>query len=182
MNTSMGSISLRTTAFVLIMVLSLVWSAVAQAQSPDDRSADVQYKKPSSPSGPVAGTTPAPTPEGGLLIEEELCVAPGASVTVEDADRTQGTFIAGDGASVNRIEGGILVSGSPQNVAGGDQKLDTETASIVTSTGISQCAEEASVGDVLPDTAGVPLILLALGGILIATGTATALLRRPGQR
>ncbi len=178
-DTSIRLTTLQAALFVLALILSFVWSAVAQAESHDARSADVQYKKAGSPSGPVAGTTSSPTPEGSLLIEGKFCVAPGASVTAEDADRTQGTFIDGENASVTQVAGGVLISGSPQNVAGGNQVFDIESASVVSSTGISQqCAEQAAVGGVLPNTAGPSLILFALGGVLVATGAATAFLRR----
>jgi hypothetical protein len=181
--TSMRPLSLRITAVALVVVLSLVWTAVAQAQSPDDRSADVQYKRLGPPSGPVAEVTPEVTPEGALLIEGEICVVPGASVTVEDADGTRGTYIDGEGASITPADNGVSVSGNPQIVTGGDQALDTATAVVVASTGISEeCDERAWVGGVLPDTAGAPLILLALGGVLVIAGTATAFLRRPSQR
>ncbi len=182
-NKGARTLPLRMTAVALVLVLSLVWAAAAQAQSPEDRSADVQYKRLGPPSGPVAEVQPEVTPEGALLIEGEICVVTGASVTVEDADGTRATYIDGDGASITAAEDGLLVSGSPKIVSGGDGALDTGTAVVVTSTGISEeCDERAWVGGVLPDTAGAPLVLLALGGMLVIAGTATAFLRRTGRR
>jgi hypothetical protein len=127
--------------------------------------------------------------------EGEFDVASGASVVIDDADGTQGTFI--DGVNATITDGSIRVeaTGDPLNVAGGNGVLnDTVCNSIVTSTGISADTDAQGEGavagassgssggaalSVLPDTSGP---ILGYAGALIVAGAGMLLLRYNARR
>jgi hypothetical protein len=74
----------------------------------------------------------------------ELAASGTVSVTVEDADGTQGTFENGVNADITLQEDGsllITVTGEPINVAGGDNVLNTTGLTGVSSEGVS-CVDE----------------------------------------
>ncbi len=93
------------------------------------------------------GTTPDVVDTGDVLSiagDFELAASGTVSVTVEDADGTQGTFEDGVNAEITQEEDGsllITVTGEPTNVAGGDNVLNTTGLTGVSSEGIT-CAGE----------------------------------------
>lgn len=135
-------------ALSIAFVAALSWSAVAQAQSADD-----QYDEPVAPSGPaaeaecsVSGDTDGVVNAGDTVVcAGEYVIVEGASVTLEDSDGTQGTFIDGQNAEIT--EGSLIidVAGDPLNVVGGNEVLNTEGLFVVATTGIS--AAENVVAD-----------------------------------
>lgn len=135
-------------ALSIALVAALSWSAVAQAQSADD-----QYDEPVAPSGPaaeaecsVSGDTDGVVNAGDTVVcVGEYVIVEGASVTLEDSDGTQGTFIDGQNAEIT--EGSLIidVAGDPLNVVGGNEVLNTEGLFVVATTGIS--AAENVVAD-----------------------------------
>jgi len=139
----------------LAVLVSLCWSAVAHAQPADD-----QYAAPASPSGPatsaqctVSGDTDGVVNAGDQVVcEGEYDVADGASVTLQDADGTQGTFV--DGVNAVITEGSIVirVTDAPIiNAPGANGVLDTEGLFVVATTGIAAAGGAATGGVVAGD-------------------------------
>lgn len=136
-------------ALAIALVAAMSWSAVAQAQSAGD-----QYDEPVAPSGPAAeaqcsvfGDTDGLVNSGDTVIcAGEYVIADGASVTLEDSDGTQGTFVDGQNAEIT--EGSIItdVAGDPLNVVGGNGVLNTEGLFVVATTGISAAGGAADDG------------------------------------
>jgi len=137
----------------LAVLVSLCWSAVAHAQPADD-----QYAAPASPSGPatsaqctVSGDTDGVVNAGDQVIcEGEYDVADGASVTLQDADGTQGTFVDGINAVITEGSIVIRVTDAPIiNVPGANGVLDTEGLFVVATTGIAAAGGSAATGGVV---------------------------------
>ncbi len=181
----------RIVGFALAMVLALVWGTAAHAQSADD-----QYGTPTSPSGPLSGesvsvlndTDGVANAGDVLLIEGDFTIAEGSSVTLQDADGTQGTLI--DGVNAQIVEGSVrmTLTGDPVNVSGGDGVLGTDGLTAVASTGISASSGGGGssgvggvVAGVLPSTGG-SLLLLSLGGLAISGAGLVLIGRRPSTR
>lgn len=153
-------------------------------------SSDFQYDSPSAAEGPMSGDpvevegSTGGTFESGsvLLIAGSFSVAPGASVTLEDADGTRATMIEGEGASVVQRGQELAVSGAPARVSGGDERLGTEGLRVSSSTGVAAEGvappeeEWGSVGIAALPATGGPL-LLALLGAVAAVGAGLAIRR-----
>jgi LPXTG-motif cell wall-anchored protein len=181
----------------LAIAVLLFWSVPANAQAADD-----QYAEPVSPSGPAAGLAVTVEDNDGngiispgdvIIIPGEYDVADGASVTLQDADGTQGTLIDDVNAVITKGSVVIEVTDWPIiNVPGENGVLDIEGLFVVATTGIS--AEDDAVaptpaGDdvasggvsdaapegVLPDTGGI--VSLSLLGTLMLVGTGLLIAR-----
>lgn len=178
-----------TAGVAVAMAFAFVFSTVAGAQSPGMRSMDDAY--PEDPSSSAAGAA-----AGGSCLyvrsSDDLfnkgdaagypgafSVAPGASLVLDDADGSLGTFIDGENAQISERRGGgiaVAVTGNPINVGGGNGELNSTVCdSIVASTGISALTGGAggSAGgaalSVLPDTGGSALVVY-LGALTVAAG------------
>lgn len=193
--------------FAVAIVLALTWTVTAQAQS-----FKAQYGDRVAPSGPAAGAEcTSLQSDDGLLnagdtvsFEGSFTVAPGASLVLEDSDKTQGTLIDGENAEISAGDNGnieLLVTGAPLNPVGGDGVLSSDVCnSVGTTTGIAAAqgvgfsggaAEGAASGgtasdssaliSVLPDTGGT-LLLALLGGLaFMGAGLAVHRLRVRGR-
>lgn len=177
-------------AFAVAAALSCAVALAAGASA--QTSADVQYGALQASAGPAAGLScSALESDDGLLdagdvvtFPGDFSVASGAAVVLDDADGTQGTLIDGQNARIGADGITIEVTGEPINVAGGDGVLnDTVCDSIVATTGVfgasagpsgGSSGSEALVG-LLPDTGGVPFLLLAA---LAAIGTGVVIVGR----
>jgi LPXTG-motif cell wall-anchored protein len=143
-----------TLALAIALLAALSWSAVAHAQSADD-----QYDEPAAPSGPAAEAecsvfddTDGEVNSGDTVVcEGDYVVAEGASVTLEDSDGTQGTFVDGQNAEIT--EGSLIidVAGDPLNVVGGNEVLNTEGLFVVATTGISAADDDGGADEVVAD-------------------------------
>lgn len=191
----------------LAMVSALFFATLASAQAPEARSATDQYEKPAAPEGPLAGKSCSKLEIGSddglfnagdtVTYLGDFSVVPGASVTLDDADKTIGTFVDGENADISqgaRVGVKIAATGDPVGVDGGNEALnDSVCNSLVGSQGLSgqedgaagngnggasggdSSAEpggsgpEGAVMGVLPDTGGIA-ISAYLGALLVAAG------------
>lgn len=160
-----------TLALAVAVVVALSWSAVAGAQSADD-----QYDEPVAPTGPaaeaqcsVSGDTDGVVNSGDVVAcAGDYVIAEGASVTLQDSDGTQGTFIDGQNAEITEGSIIIAVAGDPLNVVGGNVVLNTEGLFVVATTGVSAAGDGAAVdGGAVDDGA-------AGGGAVAEADDATA--------
>lgn len=136
------SMTARAMAVLLAALAALFLGATAGAQT----SSDAQYGAPTAPSGPLAGLpvqvlVDAPpvgvvSPGDLLRISGNYVISPGASVTLQDADGTQGTLIDGQNANIYTGSVMIRVTGYPFNQTGGNGVLNTRGLRVVASTGI----------------------------------------------
>lgn len=137
-------------AFIAAAMLALSWAPSAIAQQGD------QYGGTVAPSGPAAGAqcTVAGDTDGVVNSGDtvacvgEFDISEGASVTLEDSDGTQGTFV--DGENANITEGSIIieVTGEPAGVVGGNEVLNTDGLFVVATTGIFAAEDdEVAAGD-----------------------------------
>lgn len=178
-------------ALALALAATLFFATLANAQSPEQKSAEFQYEELEAPSGPLAGI-PCLGPEDAdgvvgpgdvITLAGSFAVSPGASIVLQDTDGTQGTLIDGVNAEIAAVDGiEVSVTGEPVNVVGGDKVLSDVCDSAVASTGIA--ADEADDGgavvSVLPETGGSMTLIYA--AILLFAGVGLALLRRSASR
>lgn len=173
---------------LVMMALSLVWTAVARAQSAED-----QYKERTPPSDPIAEGTCVhiesaddAVNDGDLLtVKGDFSVASGASLVLQDEDGTQGTVIEGENAKISGDPLQVSVTGDPINVSGGDGTVHADACpEVVSTTGVS--AEESPSGvagavmGLLPDTGGL-LPVSVLGGLAVIGVGVAILWHRPRQ-
>lgn len=136
----------------LAVLASLCWASGAYAQSADD-----QYAQPVSPAGPGAeqpatvendeGDDGVVGPGDVIVIPGEYVVADGASVTLQDADGTQGTFV--DGVNAVITEGSIIIEVTDDpiiNVPGANGVLNFEGLFVVATTGITAVGATDATG------------------------------------
>lgn len=136
-------------ALMAATIMALAWAPTVMAQQDD------QYGGTTAPSGPAAGAqcTVSGDADGvvnsgdTVVCEGEYSIAEGSSVTLEDSDGTQGTFV--DGENANITEGSIIidVTGEPAGVVGGNGVLNTDGLFVVATTGIFADDDEAVADD-----------------------------------
>lgn len=188
------------------------WS-IAEHSGAQTQSADAQYASPTAPSDPaadarctVSGYTDGRVKAGDVITcAGSFDIASGASVILQDADGTQGTFVDGQNATIT--EGSIVidVSDDPINVSGGNGILNTDGLFVVATTGITATSDAGSdaggsddsgaavaadtqepqpataASGVLPDTGGFAMFG-ALGALaLVGTGFLVFSRRFSGQ-
>lgn len=135
-------------AFIAAAMFALSWAPAAVAQQDD------QYGGTVAPSGPaadaqctVSGDSDGVVNAGDTVIcEGEYSISEGASVTLQDSDGTQGTFVDGQNAEIT--EGSIIieVASDPVGVVGGNGVLNTDGLFVVATTGISAAGTGADAG------------------------------------
>lgn len=124
----------------LAVLASLMWTGVAAAQSAGD-----QYAAPTSPTGPatgaqctVAGDTDGVVNAGDTITcAGDYQISGGASVVLQDADGTRGTFVDGQNATITEGSIDIAVKADPFDVNGGNGVLNTKGLFVVATTGIT---------------------------------------------
>ena len=179
--------------FRLFVLAAAVFAATLLAASAAEAQFEDQYGAPVAPAGPLAGlqvivqndTDGVVNAGDVLVIPGEYTVTEGASVTLQDADATQGTLIDGQNAEIEEGSVVITVTADPViNAPGANGVLNTEGLFVVASTGIfpkaggaaaaqteaGAAAAAAAPSATLPETGGA-LLFGVLGGLaLVATG------------
>lgn len=136
-------------AFMAATIMALAWAPTVMAQQVD------QYGGTTAPAGPAAGAQCTVSGDADGVVNSgdtvtcggEFDIAAGASVTLEDSDGTQGTFV--DGENANITEGSIIieVTGEPFGVVGGNGVLNTDGLFVVATMGIFAADDEVAAGD-----------------------------------
>lgn len=139
-------------ALAAAFAFALTVASAANAQSAGD-----QYGTPTAPSGPAAEEQATVQSSGGddgvvgpgdvVVIEGDYAISDGASVTLQDSDGTQGTFVDGENATITEGSIVITVTDFPIiNVPGANGVLNTEGLFVVATTGISAAGGDGAGG------------------------------------
>lgn len=146
------AVSLSGAAFALLCIVLILFVLPAGAQDSDGI-------PPGTPANGVDTSNTNAPPDVILVAAEDCTVSPGASITLEDGDGTQGTFTDGErGITITEQNGSPRIEGPPGDFVGNhatfptsDTAFDTDgDYSVVSSTGITCAGGGAAPEDTTP--------------------------------